>query len=215
MALAEFGRGPAEAGQHGGEIVAPIEAVLELRQVAGDVLLTDGPVGGGDGRRGDPLEGGGSTALRRNPVKDRMPSRIRDTAEAAEAVADDGAGGIEAAPGPVFRPAIRGSITLQFGAPSWTRIEPCVWRRSPHFGNFLKRSGPSHSPHRSPSRPLANGSDTFRCCPPWYRASCSCNRWHSSAVRRCARTGRRRGSVPFQAHGEIEQRREHLRHPVR
>src|SRR5512147_1230604 len=56
--------GPAEAGHHGRELVAAVEAVFELRQVAGDVLLADGPVGGGDGaldvaeRSVDPLEGG-------------------------------------------------------------------------------------------------------------------------------------------------------------
>ena len=56
--------GPAETRRHGGEIVASIEAVGEFGQVAGDVLLADGPLGGGDGgldvaERGiDPLEGG-------------------------------------------------------------------------------------------------------------------------------------------------------------
>src|SRR5512134_1890596 len=102
--------GPAEAGHHGGEIVAPIEAVREFGQVAGDVLLADGPVGGGDGgldvaERGiDPLEGGCQHRLAAGSGADRLmrASGIRDTAEAAEAVADDGAGGIEAASGQFF-----------------------------------------------------------------------------------------------------------------
>src|SRR5512144_2566115 len=102
--------GPAEAGHHGGEIVAPIEAVRELGQVAGYVLLADGPVGGGDGgldvaERGiDPFEGGCQHRLAAGSGADRLmrASRIRDAAEASEAIADDGAGGIEAAPGQLF-----------------------------------------------------------------------------------------------------------------
>src|SRR5512133_3606688 len=102
--------GPAESGHHGGEIVAPIEAVREFGQVARDVFLADGPVGGGDGgldvaeRRVDPLEGGCQYRLAAGPGADRLmrASRIRDTAEASEAIADDGAGGIEAAPGQLF-----------------------------------------------------------------------------------------------------------------
>src|SRR5512147_1016577 len=102
--------GPAEAWHHGGEIIAPIEAVLELGQVARDVLLADRPVGGGNGgldvaERGvDPLEGGCEHRLAAGSGVDRLmrASRIRDAAEATEAIADDGAGGIEAAPGQLF-----------------------------------------------------------------------------------------------------------------
>src|SRR5512134_346026 len=102
--------GPAEAGHHGGEIVVPIEAVFELGQVAGDVLLADGAVCAGDGgldvakRRVDPLEGGCQHRLAAGSGVDRLmrASGIRDTAEAAEAVADDGAGGIEATSGQFF-----------------------------------------------------------------------------------------------------------------
>src|SRR5512134_752659 len=102
--------GPAEAWHHGGEIIAPIEAVLELGQVAGDVFLADRPVGGGDGgldvaERGvDPLEGGCEHRLAAGSGVDRLmrAAGVGDTAEAAEAVADDGAGGIEAAPGQLF-----------------------------------------------------------------------------------------------------------------
>ena len=102
--------GPAETGHHGGEIVAPIEAVGEFGQVARDVFLADGPVGGGDGgldvaERGvDPLEGGCPHRRAAGAGADRLmrASRIGDTAEASEAIADDGAGGIEAAPGQLF-----------------------------------------------------------------------------------------------------------------
>src|SRR5512132_32599 len=98
--------GATETGHHGGEIVAPIEAVRESGQVARDVFLADGPVGGGDGGldvaecRVYPLEGGCQYRLAAGPGADRLmrTSRIRDTAEASEAIADDGAGGIEAAP---------------------------------------------------------------------------------------------------------------------
>src|SRR5512134_2402198 len=102
--------GPAEAGHHGGEIVASVEAVGEFGQVAGDVLPTDCPVGGGDGgldvaERGvNPLEGGCQHRLAAGPGADRLmrASGIRDPAEAAETIADDGAAGIEAAPGQLF-----------------------------------------------------------------------------------------------------------------
>src|SRR5512147_2882386 len=99
--------GPAEAGHHGGEIVAPIEAVRELGQIAGDVLVADRPIGTDDRRldvaeRGvDPLEGGRQHCLAAGSGVDRLmrAAGVGDAAEAAEAVADDGAGGIEAALG--------------------------------------------------------------------------------------------------------------------
>src|SRR5512144_2535225 len=102
--------GPAEAWHHGGEIVAPIEAVLELGQVARDVLLADRPVGGGNGgldvaERGvDPLEGGCEHRLAAGSGVDRLmrAAGVGHAAEAADAVADDRAGGIEAAPGQLF-----------------------------------------------------------------------------------------------------------------
>src|SRR5512132_2537723 len=68
--------GATETGHHGGEIVAPIEAVREFGQVARDVFLADGPVGGGDGgldvaeRRVDPLEGGCQYRLAAGPGAD-------------------------------------------------------------------------------------------------------------------------------------------------
>ena len=34
----------------------------------------------------------------------------------------------------------------QAGRPSWTRIEPCAWRRSHHFGGCLRKSGGCGSP---------------------------------------------------------------------
>ena len=67
--------GPAEAGDHGGEIVSAVEAVFELGEVARHMLLADGAVGAGDGgldvAQGgiDPLEGGSSRpALGPEPV---------------------------------------------------------------------------------------------------------------------------------------------------
>ena len=82
--------GPAEAWHHGGEIVAPVEAVLELGQVAGDVLLADGPVGGGDGGLDvaeggvDPLEGGCQHGLAAGSGGDRL-MRAAGIGDAAEA----------------------------------------------------------------------------------------------------------------------------------
>ena len=58
------GGGPAEVGDHGGEIVAAVEAVLELGQIARHVLVTDGVEGAGQApsswRRGGLPEGRGS-----------------------------------------------------------------------------------------------------------------------------------------------------------
>ena len=90
--------GPAETRRHGGEIVASIEAVGEFGQVAGDVLLAGGPLDGGldVAERGvDPLEGGWPHRRAAGAGADRLmcASRIGDTAEASEAIADDGAGG--------------------------------------------------------------------------------------------------------------------------
>src|SRR5512132_4379567 len=83
MKLSQFeetvrhGRGahgsPAEPGEHGGQIVAAVEAVLELGQIARDVLVADRPIGADDRRLDvaesgvDPLEG--EDALRPEPVR--------------------------------------------------------------------------------------------------------------------------------------------------
>ena len=48
--------GPCETGDHGGEIVSPIEAVLELGEVARYVLGADGPIGAGDGEPAGPSD---------------------------------------------------------------------------------------------------------------------------------------------------------------
>ena len=96
--------GPGQAGDHGREIVAAIEAVFELGEVSWDVFGADGPVGAGDGsldvaKSGvDPFEGGCFRSFRpRAGSDDRVAaSGACDGGEAGEAVADDGAGGIEA-----------------------------------------------------------------------------------------------------------------------
>src|SRR5512134_3786932 len=94
--------GPAEAGHHGGEIVAPVEAVFELDQVAGDVFLADCPVGGGDGgldvaERGVDPPAGGRQDLAAGSGVDRLmgTAGISDAAEAGQAVTDDVAAEIE------------------------------------------------------------------------------------------------------------------------
>lgn len=96
--------GPSQAGDHGREIVAPVEAVFELGKVARHMLGADGPVGSGNGGLDiaesgvDPLEGGCSRRSRsRAGFDDRVvASSTRNGGKAGEAVADDGAGGIEA-----------------------------------------------------------------------------------------------------------------------
>src|SRR5512144_3329219 len=99
--------GPAEAGHHGGEIVAPIEAVRELGQIAGDVLVADRPIGTDDRRldvaeRGvDPLESRREDRLAARAGADRLVGTAgRDNAaETRQTIADDGAAGIQAALG--------------------------------------------------------------------------------------------------------------------
>src|SRR4051794_39914482 len=91
--------GPSEPWHHGGEIVASIEAILELSEISGDVLLTDGAIGSGQGgldvaERGvDPFEGRRQRGLATGAGSDRLVSAsgVGDTPKAGEAVTDDGA----------------------------------------------------------------------------------------------------------------------------
>src|ERR1700739_2482865 len=96
--------GPCETGDHGGEIVSPIEAVLELGEVARYVVGADGPIGAGDRRldiaerRVGPLEGGrarreGSAACDDDLMR---TSGLVATTEAAQTIADHRAVGREA-----------------------------------------------------------------------------------------------------------------------
>ena len=71
------GGGPAEAGDHGGQIVAAVEAVLELRQIARHVFIADGVEGAGQtglevAKQGvGPLEGGSPDRLLAGARDDR------------------------------------------------------------------------------------------------------------------------------------------------
>src|SRR5216683_598347 len=95
----------AEAWHHGGEIVAPVEAVFEFGEVAGHMLVTDGPVSAGDGALDvaeggiNPLERGGQGGLAARSGDDRPMDApgVADPCETAQAVTDNGAGGIEIA----------------------------------------------------------------------------------------------------------------------
>src|SRR5229473_7085655 len=92
----------AEPRHHGGEIVAPVEAVFEFGEVAGHMLVTDGTVSAGDGAFDvaeggiDPPERGGQGGLAARSGDDRLmdAAGVADTSETAQAVTDDGAGGI-------------------------------------------------------------------------------------------------------------------------
>src|SRR3954463_7954331 len=87
------GGGPAETGDYGGQIVAAIEAVLELGEIARDVFVADGVEGAGQtglevAEQGvGPLEGGGP---------DRLPARARDDRPMAAAGIGDATEGVEA-----------------------------------------------------------------------------------------------------------------------
>ena len=97
------GGGPAETGDHGGQIVAAVEAVLELGQIARDVLVADGVEGAGQtglevAEQGvGPLEGGGPDRLLAGPRDDRPMAApgIGDAAQGVEAVAVDRPGGTQ------------------------------------------------------------------------------------------------------------------------
>ena len=87
---------PCETGDHGGEIVSPVEAVVELIEVARHMLTADRPISAGD-RRLDvaegcvgPLEGGRTSRDGSAPCDDdlmRTP-RLGYATKAAQAVAD-------------------------------------------------------------------------------------------------------------------------------
>ena len=104
------GGGPAETGDHGRQIVAAIEAVLELGEVTRHVFVADGVEGAGQtglevAEQGvGPLEGGGPDRLLAGPRDDRPMAApgIGDAAEGVEAVAVDRPGGTQMAHRPAF-----------------------------------------------------------------------------------------------------------------
>src|SRR5260370_4948152 len=95
----------AEPRHHGGEIVAPVETVFEFGEVAGHMLVTDGTVSASDGAFDvsegsvDPLKGGRQGGLAARSGDDRLMDApgFADAGETAQAVTDDGAGGLEIA----------------------------------------------------------------------------------------------------------------------
>src|SRR3954464_1184226 len=104
------GGGPAETGDHGRQIVAAVEAVLELGEIARDVLVADGVEGAGQtglevAEQGvGPLEGGGPDRLLAGTRDDRLMAAVSigDATEGGEAVAVDRPGGTQMA----HRPAL-------------------------------------------------------------------------------------------------------------
>src|SRR3954463_283296 len=104
------GGGPAETGDYGGQIVAAIEAVLELGEIARDVFVADGVEGAGQLGLGvaeqgvGPLEAGGPDRLPAGARDDRpmAAAGIGDATEGVEAVAVDRPGGTQMA----HRPAL-------------------------------------------------------------------------------------------------------------
>src|SRR5580693_4768257 len=95
----------AEAWHHGGEIVSAVEAVLEFGEVAGYMLVADGAVSASDGALDvaeggvDPLESRVQGGLATGSSDDRLvdAAGVADPSEAVQAVADNGAGGMEIA----------------------------------------------------------------------------------------------------------------------
>src|SRR5260370_32675943 len=95
----------AEPRHHGGEIVASVETVFEFGEVAGHMVVADGRVRASDGAfdvpEGSvgPLERGrqGGPAARSRDDRLMDAPGFADAGETAQAVTDDGAGGIEIA----------------------------------------------------------------------------------------------------------------------
>src|SRR5258708_13323542 len=92
----------AEPRHQGGEIVSPVEAVLEFREVSRHMLVTDSAVSAGNGALDvpeggiDPLERGVQNGLAAGSGDNRLmdATSVADTGEAAQSVTDNGAGGI-------------------------------------------------------------------------------------------------------------------------
>src|SRR5215210_6004313 len=88
---------PAEAGHHGGKIIAAVEAILELGEPARGVLLATGSERGSDGaldvaeHRVDGLECRMTRSLAAGAGDNRLvhATRVGDAIEAAEPVGDD------------------------------------------------------------------------------------------------------------------------------
>src|SRR5467141_2691812 len=95
----------AEPRHHGGEIVASVETVFEFGGVAGHMLVTDGTVSASNGAFDvpegsvEPLERGRQGGVAAGSCDDRLMGApgFADAGETAQAVTDDGAGGIEIA----------------------------------------------------------------------------------------------------------------------
>src|SRR5260370_6064174 len=95
----------AEGWDHGGEIVSAVEAVFEFGEVAGYMLIADGAVSASDGALDvaesgvDPFEGRVQGGLATGSRDDRLvdAAGVADPSEAAQAVTDNGAGGVEIA----------------------------------------------------------------------------------------------------------------------
>src|SRR6201984_3517354 len=93
----------AEAWAHGGDIVSAVEAVLEFGEVAGCMLVADGAVSASDGALDvaeggvDPFEGRVQGSLRTGSSDHRLVDAAggADPREAAQAVTDNGASGME------------------------------------------------------------------------------------------------------------------------
>src|ERR1700730_10860713 len=91
-----------EPRHHGGEIVASVETVFEFGEVAGHMLVTDGTVSASNGAFDvpeggvDPFERGRQGGLAAGSSDDWLmdAASVADAGETAQAVTDDGAGGI-------------------------------------------------------------------------------------------------------------------------
>jgi len=98
---------PSQARDYPGEVISAIKTILELGEVSGHVLGTDGTVRTDDGgfdvpERGvDPFERRASSGGRPTAGADRfmLASGIADVAETGETIADDSARRIKATQG--------------------------------------------------------------------------------------------------------------------
>src|SRR4051795_6384962 len=139
-------------------VISPVEAIVEFREIARHMLLVDRPVGPNDGGldvaecRVDPLEAGDASRGRARASYDDLVGTpgFGHSPEAGQAVADDRAGGIEAALG-----KNRNRVIAEAGDPAQLQAHRLALWRGFHGGDERRLPGaprPRWPPVRSPPR---------------------------------------------------------------
>src|SRR3954454_3742867 len=125
-------------------VISPVEAIVEFREIARHMLLVDRPGGPHDGgldvaeRRVDALEAGDASRGRARASYDDVVGTpgLGHRPEAGQAVADDRAGGIEAAPG-----KHRNRVIAEAGDPPQLQAHQLALWRGFHGGDERRLAG--------------------------------------------------------------------------